>query len=83
MGTTEPVRDDALWMAWKHAAEAVRQRIGADITRATGLSDGDFGIVRVDAGTRRTDQWNCIRLRFVDLDELLQGMNEFFAQILR
>lgn len=45
MSRRVPVADDELWTAWKHAAEAVRQRIGADITKHTGLSDGDFGIV--------------------------------------
>ena len=45
MSPTSPVRDAELWLAWKHAAEAVRHRVGADITAATGLSDGEFGIV--------------------------------------
>ena len=40
-----PVHDAELWHAWKHAAEAVWHRVGADITTVTGLSDGDFGIV--------------------------------------
>ena len=39
------VHDAELWHAWKHATEAVRSRVGADITAATGLSDGDFGIL--------------------------------------
>ena len=58
MSTSEPVRDDALWTAWKHAAEAVRQRIGADIARETGLSDGEFGIVTrlADAPSRSMRQ---------------------------
>ena len=45
MSTVTPVPDAVLWHAWKHATEAVRKRVGADITAATGLSDGDFGIV--------------------------------------
>ena len=34
--------------------------------------DGHFGIVGIDAGTRRADQGNRIGFRLVDLDELLQ-----------
>ncbi|MEV6416068.1 MarR family winged helix-turn-helix transcriptional regulator [Kribbella sp. NPDC051718] len=43
----------ALWHAFKRAAEIVRGRIAAEITRETGLSDADFGIVTriVDAGS--------------------------------
>ena len=51
MARTAPVHDTELWHAWKHAAEAVRHRVGADITAATGLSDGDFGIVTRIADT--------------------------------
>jgi DNA-binding MarR family transcriptional regulator len=40
--TTEELR---LWHAWKAAAEAVRTRVAADITSATGLSDPDFGVL--------------------------------------
>lgn len=39
------VGDLELWTAWKHAAEEVRQRVASDISRETGLSDADFGIV--------------------------------------
>jgi DNA-binding MarR family transcriptional regulator len=35
----------ALWHAWKVAAEAVRTRVGADISAATGLSDPDFAVL--------------------------------------
>ena len=45
MAQAAPARDTELWHAWKQAAEAVRLRVGADITAATGLSDADFGIV--------------------------------------
>ena len=34
--------------------------------------DSNFGVVGIDAGTRRPDQGNRIGLRLVDLDELLQ-----------
>ncbi|MBU1800906.1 MAG: MarR family transcriptional regulator [Actinobacteria bacterium] len=45
-----------LWRAFKHATEGVRRRVGEEITRATGLSDPDYGIVtRLDdaAGSLR------------------------------
>jgi DNA-binding MarR family transcriptional regulator len=44
----------ALWHAFKRAGEVVRAAIGDEISRATGLSDADFGVVtRVDdAGGR-------------------------------
>jgi DNA-binding MarR family transcriptional regulator len=45
------VGDPELWNAWKHAADGVRQRIAGDISRETGLSDGDFGIVTRLAGS--------------------------------
>jgi DNA-binding MarR family transcriptional regulator len=35
----------SLWHAWKLAADAVRARVAADITAATGLSDADFGVL--------------------------------------
>jgi DNA-binding MarR family transcriptional regulator len=44
-GEMSGVDDLDLWSAWKHATESVRQRIAGDITRETGLSDSDFGIV--------------------------------------
>jgi DNA-binding MarR family transcriptional regulator len=45
-------REQEVWHAWKRAAEMVRMRVGADITAATGLSDGDFGVLTrlVDLG---------------------------------
>jgi DNA-binding MarR family transcriptional regulator len=44
--------EQALWHAWKQAAEAVRARVGADITADTGLSDVDFAVLTrlVDLG---------------------------------
>jgi hypothetical protein len=44
--------------------------------------DGDLGVVGIDAGTGLANQRNRIRLRLVHLNEFLQGMNEFFTQIL-
>src|SRR5271168_2528346 len=44
--------------------------------------DGDLGVVGIDARSGRTNQRDRIGLRLVHLDEFLQGMNEFFAQIL-
>lgn len=43
-----------LWHAFKRASEAVRAQVAAEITRSTGLSDADFGIVTRlgDAGGR-------------------------------
>ncbi|GAA4796855.1 MarR family winged helix-turn-helix transcriptional regulator [Actinomycetospora chlora] len=48
----------ALWHAFKRAGEAVRAAIGEEITRATGLSDPEFGIVTRldDAGGRMRQQ---------------------------
>jgi DNA-binding MarR family transcriptional regulator len=42
----------ALWHAFKRAADVVRGRIAVEITRETGLSDADFGILTrlADAG---------------------------------
>jgi len=42
----------ALWHAFKQAADVVRSRIAVEITRETGLSDADFGILTrlADAG---------------------------------
>ncbi|HWC78545.1 MAG TPA: MarR family transcriptional regulator [Pseudonocardiaceae bacterium] len=34
-----------LWHAWKQATDTVRTRVAEDITRATGLSDPDFGVL--------------------------------------
>src|SRR6478609_5837562 len=45
--------------------------------------DGHLGVVGIDAGSGRADQRHGIGLGLVDLDELLQGMHEFFLQILR
>jgi DNA-binding MarR family transcriptional regulator len=44
----------ALWHAFKSAAETVRAEVAMEITRVTGLSDADFGIVTRldDAGGR-------------------------------
>lgn len=44
----------ALWHVFKRAGEAVRTAVAEEITRATGLSDPDFGIVTRldDAGGR-------------------------------
>ncbi|SNT60508.1 DNA-binding transcriptional regulator, MarR family [Streptosporangium subroseum] len=55
MGTLLLDEDEiALWHAFKRAAETVRARVAAEITRETGLSDADFGIVTRldDAGGR-------------------------------
>ncbi len=53
---TTPLDDDelALWHAFKRAGEAVRAAVAEEITRATGLSDPDFGILTRldDAGGR-------------------------------
>ncbi|WP_018334242.1 MarR family winged helix-turn-helix transcriptional regulator [Actinomycetospora chiangmaiensis] len=55
---TTPLDDDeiALWHAFKRAGEAVRAAVAEDITRATGLSDPDFGIL-----TRLLDAGGCQR----------------------
>lgn len=54
--TTPPLDDAelALWRAFKRAGEAVRAAVADEITRATGLSDPDFGILTRldDAGGR-------------------------------
>lgn len=44
----------ALWHAFKRAGEVVRTAVAEDITRATGLSDPDYGILTRldDAGGR-------------------------------
>ena len=45
---TTPMLDDgerALWHAFKRAGEVVRGAVAEEITRATGLSDPDFGIL--------------------------------------
>jgi DNA-binding MarR family transcriptional regulator len=34
-----------LWHAWKRASDAVRARVGEEITAETGLSDPDFGVL--------------------------------------
>jgi hypothetical protein len=39
-----PVGDPELWTAWKRPAEGVRQRVAGDLSRDTGLPDGDFVI---------------------------------------
>src|SRR5258707_10329775 len=44
--------------------------------------DGDLGIVGIDAGAGRSDQRHGIGLWLVNFDEFLQGMNQFFTQIL-
>jgi len=44
--------------------------------------DRDLGIVGIDAGACRPDQRHGIGLRFVNFDEFLQRMNQFFPQIL-
>jgi DNA-binding MarR family transcriptional regulator len=48
----------ALWHAFKRAGESVRAAVGAEITRATGLSDADYGILTRldDAGGRLRQQ---------------------------
>src|SRR5205809_7233415 len=43
--------------------------------------DRDLGVVGIDAGASRADQRHGIGLWLVDLDELLQGMHEFLAQV--
>src|SRR5882757_11233079 len=43
--------------------------------------DRNFGVVGIDAGAGRADQRHGIGLGLVDLDELLQGVHEFLAQI--
>ena len=45
--------------------------------------DGDLGVVGIDAGAGRADQGYGIGLWLVDFNEFLQGMNQFFVQILR
>ena len=45
--------------------------------------DRDLGVVGIDAGAGRADQRHGIGLWLVDLDELLQGMNQFLAQVFR
>jgi len=45
--------------------------------------DRDFGVVGIDAGAGRADQRHGIGLWFVDLDELLERMNQFLAQVFR
>ena len=45
--------------------------------------DRDFGVVGIDAGAGRADQGHGIGLGLVDLDEFLQGMNQFLPQIFR
>ena len=45
--------------------------------------DRDLGIVGIDAGSCGTNQGHRIGFWFVDLDELLQGVNQFFAQVFR
>jgi DNA-binding MarR family transcriptional regulator len=39
------MEEAALWHAWKLASESVRDRIVAEISAATGLSDPDFGVL--------------------------------------
>ena len=45
--------------------------------------DGDLGVVGIDACAGRADQRHGIGLWLVDLDEFLQEMNQFLAQVLR
>ena len=44
---------------------------------------GDLGVVGIDAGAGRADQRHGIGLWLVDLDEFLQGMNQFLAEVFR
>jgi len=53
-------------------------RSSSSVMRSTRLS-----VVRIDAGTGRADQRHGIGLWLVDLDEFLQGMNQFLAEVFR
>ena len=42
----------------------------------------NLGVVGIDAGAGRPDQRHRIRFGLVDLDELLQGVDQLFLQVL-
>ncbi|MEV4418968.1 MarR family winged helix-turn-helix transcriptional regulator [Patulibacter sp. NPDC049589] len=46
-----PLTDEerARWAAWKHASGVVLERVRRDVRVATGLSDADFGVLRIVA----------------------------------
>src|SRR3954465_6230054 len=45
--------------------------------------NGNFGIVRIDAGASGTDQRHRVGLGLVDFDELLERVHQLLAEVLR